>query len=310
MAKEPAFLVRNCALIYKLELLENENIKVNGNSIERASREVVMELDFVAPVEHNLSINGKRVDFKYPLFSHKQDGTVAQAERHPDFETQAFIAFQNAKFSDDTAFRCSSLVILVYRIIEQELHYYDDVIHDLFEELLQEIECLPFNGSVRRNPFQLKISMLFVMYMLSLARENESLEKDVSQRLFNLLAKVDESAYIAPSLYNIVKFLSLIALKKSVVDPSIQSLCELSWKFLNLSFSKLKPTSSVVHLNEFSRSYNDCLQLNVLEKLLVSELASYRGKGVNEVKSEILASCIRFSNHSRLQIIKNRLKIK
>lgn len=309
MKSKPTFLVRGNYLIYKLTPESGDNIIVHGINVNDKTTDVKVPISYTRCIQHDFYVNGKPVEFDLALMSSKQDNFVAKSQRHTDPETQAFIAYQNANFSPDTAFRCSSMVVLIYRIIEEGLSIYHDKIGEIASELFVNVDNLSSNGSVRRNPLQLKISMYYAMYVFYLS-EGETLKSDeIKNDFLKLLSDLDPEGYIAPSVFNIVKFLSLCAIDISISNSDISKYSEQCWKFIGLSVCGLSPASSIHHLDEFSRAYGDFLQLSALSKILNGEIATYRGKDANKIKSEIIESCIRFSSTPKLDQIKKNYQI-
>lgn len=310
MLNKISYKVRRNKINFYIENLSAASIVIDGVKFSDASDEISLNINFNECFEPKITINETPIELELPLFSNKADSSVFRKERHPDAETQAFIAYQNARFSSETAFKAASLVVLVYRVIECEMDQYDSFIINNINELLCSCKLLPEDLSVRKNSFQLQISLLYTGLMFHLYKGNVEDCWQLKRKFYELIINFNFDCYLAPSVYNIIKFHSITELFFNQEESGVNKLCVIE-NYFRESLHRISLNSSIYHIDEFRRSFEDYQNLVALKKIQLGEISSFRGKSRDAMTALIIDNAVRVESAPAIgKITKTLNKIK
>lgn len=306
MKKKISYKIRSDEIIFYIESPSASKIMIDAVDISNASNEISHRLDFNECFDPIIAIDGEPAELDFPLFSSKKDNSVFRKERHPDPESQAFIAYQNARFSSDTAFKAASLVVLMYRAIECEMCQYDSFINNKINELFSSCKELPDDNSVRKNSFQLQISLLYTGLMFHLYKGNIEDCLQFRTRFYELIVNFNFDCYLAPSVYNIIKFHSLVELFFNQKSSNANNLSVIE-NYFRESLHRISLNSSINHIDEFRRSFEDYQNLVALKKIHSGEISSFRGKSKDAMAVVVLNNAIRVDSAPAIKKITKTL---
>jgi hypothetical protein len=272
---------------------------INNVPVSVSEKEFKHALNFSIVNEHAVFLDGVCVKNELQsLFSNKPDESIWSSGRHKDPETQAFIAWQNAKFSCDLAFRCSMSVVLAYRALENDYDFYSECAKQLLLELLEKNDELKSDVSVRQNQFHLYISLSYVLLLIYIKEKN-------LERIQNVANKISEHLYSDKSKQNIpvavgnvlkVMMILLILFREHKHKKSRAKIINVAMEFSKKGFSLFKENSPIMHIYEFGRVFDDLVILQSYARIIEDESFSFKNFSLAQLEEKCSSSAIRLCN--------------
>lgn len=254
MSVSANFKIRDGYIFYSSQ---EENLKFKLNYHKVNNHEDFLPLETCMQLEHK-------------LFSSEGDKTLWARLRHPDPETQAFIAWQNAQYANDVAFRHVNLVVLLYRLIDgNKLKALDDI-HRLVDEVLKLNDQLSLAPGIRSNKYHLKLSVMYAALLYTIySRDHVNFIKIINE-IFNELNIEELYADFKTIFFNFNKVL-MIAYLYSNDSAERLKLTQLSSKLLKHSLNQFdddfRNEDDIAYLKEFAIPLTDTAFLQAMKNV-------------------------------------------
>jgi hypothetical protein len=307
---EVVFCIRNKSIIYTYKNVDSKDrLVIFGLQILTPSGKVAFPLDMEKINHHHITLNGKDISQSLPcLFSGIQDKTIWKNNRHEDDATQAFIAWQNAKFSKDIAFRCTMAVLFTYRALENSFEFYITEAERLIPELLSLNDKLTEDLSVRKHRFQLYTSLTYVFILLSLLKGDAKGVVEVGKSFFQHANQRINEDLIPPNAYNFVKISTLYILLFEHIEVSRTHINKQCLELAQNCFGLFKLSSPIEHFHEYKVIINDIVHIQALSHSFSSPSYLYRSMGKSQLKTLCFKSAMRIGECETAGVIQSKIE--